>query len=111
MDYNPFLVLVIASFGNCTGVTINYFLGKNGINFILNKRKILGDDKLDYYNEKFKKYNNAIFLLAWLPIIGDPITIYAGIIKLKFSEFALYVYTTRILRYIVLYYFIETNFN
>lgn len=104
LKHNPVLVLIVASLGNCGGVTLNYFLGKKGVNFFLRRKAILTQEKLDYFNRKFNKYNNALFLLAWLPVIGDPITIYAGIIELRFQKFILYVFTGRIVRYIATYF-------
>ena len=108
VEHNPILILIVASLGNCSGVTINYFLGKKGVNFLLRKKFIFSQQKLDYLNIKFKKYNKAILLLAWLPFIGDPITIYAGIIEVRFREFVIYVFSGRVLRYIAIY-FITTE--
>ena len=102
MGYDPTLTILVASLGNCSGVTINYIVGRSGINYLLNKLKF-DEKKRDYYHEKFEKYDKYLLLAAWTPFLGDPITIYAGIAKLNFYVFALFVYTGRIVRYLIIY--------
>lgn len=108
LGYDPLLCIIIASLGNCTGVTINYLIGIRGINYFLNKLNF-NEEKRQYYHSKFIKYDKYLLLAAWLPIIGDPITIYAGIVRVRFVHFALIVYTARILRYIALYYLVANS--
>lgn len=95
-------LLLIASLGNCTGVTINYLLGLYGVKYFIDKVFKFDEIKMNKFNAKYKKYNYLFFLASWLPIIGDPITIYLGLVKCNFAKFALFVYTTRILRYVVI---------
>jgi membrane protein YqaA with SNARE-associated domain len=108
MGYDPFLCILVASLGNCAGVTINYLIGISGINFLLDKLNF-NKGKREYYHNKFIQYDKYLLLAAWLPIIGDPITIYAGIVRVRFITFALIVYTARILRYIIIYYLIASS--
>ena len=104
LNYDPLTLLLVASLGNCSGVTINYFLGKFGVSFFVVKICKFDQAKMDRYQEKFQKYNIFFLLSSWLPIIGDPITVYLGLIKYPFGKYALIVYTTRILRYIAIIY-------
>lgn len=105
MGYDPMLCLVIASLGNCSGVTINYFIGRSGISYLLKKINF-DENKSEYYHKKFQKYDNYLLLAAWTPILGDPITIYAGVVKVRFLTFTAIVYTGRVARYIVIYFLI-----
>ena len=102
LGYEPVLLLVVASFGNCIGVTINYFLGLYGVTYFIEKVCKFDQAKLDKYHTKFKKYNYLFLLASWLPLIGDPITVYLGIIKCNFAKFSLFVYSMRVIRYIVI---------
>lgn len=102
LGLDPFEVLFAASLGNCIGVTINYFLGLYGITYFIEKIFKFDDKKLHTYQDKYRKYNYLFLLASWLPIIGDPITLYLGIVKCNFVKFSLFVYTTRIIRYIVI---------
>lgn len=44
-------------------------------------------------------YGYYALLLSWLPIIGDPITLVAGLVRLKFVWFVLFAASLRVLRY------------
>ncbi len=107
LGYDPTTLLVVASLGNCTGVTINYFLGYYGVTYFIEKVFKFDDAKMQKFNTRYTKYNYLFLLISWLPIIGDPITIFLGIVKCNFAKFSLFVYTTRVIRYIVLIYFYQ----
>ncbi len=104
--YDPVTIIVVASLGNCLGVTFNYILGYYGLNKFIRyfgySRKIH-----NWIYKKTQKYHLFIYIFGWAPIIGDPITIYAGISKLKFSYFAIIIYGGRIIRYILIYSFLN----
>ena len=99
--YDPFTTLIVASAGNCLGVTFNYFIGFYGITKLLNKFGY--KEKMhNRISVKMEKYNYWIYFFGWLPVLGDPITIYAGVVKFRFSLFCLFIFTGRILRYIII---------
>ncbi|NOG46062.1 MAG: DedA family protein [Calditrichaeota bacterium] len=95
-------VLIWASLGNILGTVINYFIG------LLVGQKWL-DKKINKSTQKAyeiaHKYGWWSLLLSWLPIIGDPITIVAGVLRWNFLLFSIIVFTLRIARYYALIYF------
>ena len=105
-SFDKYLLLVVASFGNILGSSVNWYLGK--------KILIFKDKKWFPANEKqiakgeiyFKKYGIWSLLLAWVPIIGDPLTVVAGILRVKFFTFLLLVSISKISRYIFLIFII-----
>lgn len=106
LGFDPLMVLIVASGGNCLGATVNYFIGQSGITYLLDKINF-NDKKREHYQKKFQKYDKLLWFCSWMPIIGDPITVYAGVIKLRFIEFALWVYGGRIIRYVVILFLME----
>jgi len=89
--------LFLASSGNILAIIFNYFLG-----FWLYERtktKLLsskvGKKAYDYTH----KYGYFTLLLSWLPIIGDPITLVAGIVRLNFIYFVIIAGILRFARY------------
>ncbi|MDA9956049.1 hypothetical protein N9D06_01300 [Candidatus Pelagibacter sp.] len=46
-------------------------------------------------------------LFAWVPIIGDPLTLVAGLLRVKFIEFIILVTIGKVSRYIVIFYFLN----
>ena len=105
-SFDKYLLLVVASFGNILGSSVNWYLGKkilifkDKMWFPANERQIA---KGEIY---FKKYGIWSLLLAWVPIIGDPLTIVAGILRVKFFTFLLLVSISKISRYIFLIFII-----
>ncbi len=105
-SFNKYLLLVVASFGNIFGSSLNWYLGKKILIF-KNKRWFPANEKQITKSEiYFKKYGIWSLLLAWVPIIGDPLTIVAGILRVKFFTFLLLVSISKISRYIFLIFII-----
>lgn len=97
LGYPHALLLITATLGNTLGSIINYFLGLKGIAYFLNREKHL--EKARGY---FQRYGAWALLLCWVPIIGDPITLIAGILGYDVKKFIMIVFLTKGLRYIML---------
>ncbi len=98
--YNPTLLILFAASGNTLGSVINYFLGLKGIEFLIEK-KYANQKQLKNATDRFKKYGAYSLLLSWMPIIGDPITFVAGILKYDLKKFIVLVFVAKGVRYIV----------
>ncbi|WP_321313279.1 YqaA family protein [Halarcobacter sp.] len=99
--YNIYYLLFFATLGNTLGSVVNYFLGLKGEEF-LERKNLLKREKIDKYIKFFSKYGGVTLLLAWAPIIGDPITFIAGILKYDFKKFLLLVAISKFSRYLFL---------
>ena len=92
--------LLYASLGNCIAVLVNYGLGYflyQAMHTKIENSKI-GKKAYAYA----KKYGYFSLLLSPLPIIGDPITLAAGLIRLNVFYFVLITFSLRIFRYWVI---------
>lgn len=89
--------LLYASIGNCLAVLINYLLGF--FLFQLMHTKIDGSKVGKRAYALAHRYGYGALLLSALPIIGDPITIVSGLIRLHLFWFVLITFSLRILRY------------
>ncbi len=89
--------LLYASLGNCLAVLANYLLGF--FLYRLMHEKIhsskVGKKAYDFSH----KYGYFSLILSPLPIIGDPITIASGLIRLHLFWFILITFSLRIFRY------------
>ncbi len=95
-----YTALFYASFGNILAIIVNYFLGLwlyEKTKSKLNKSK-LGSKSL-FLGHKYGYYS---LVLSWLPIIGDPLTLVAGILRLNFFVFIVLAGSMRIARYFFL---------
>lgn len=97
-------LLVIASLGNISGSIVNWYLGKK-INLYQKKKWFpVSSDQLKKSEYYFQKYGLWSLLLSWVPIIGDPITLFAGILNVRFQIFVILVSISKISRYIFVLY-------
>ena len=105
-SFDKYLLLVVASYGNILGSSVNWYLGKKILIFKDKKWFPANERKIAKGEIYFKKYGIWSLLLAWVPIIGDPLTIVAGILRVKFFTFLLLVSISKISRYIFLIFII-----
>ena len=101
-DMPLFNALVFASSGNILAIGLNYYLGYFLYEKMHKKLQIskVGKKSLHYGH----RYGYGALLFSWLPIIGDPLTIVAGLVRLKFTYFILIAASLRIIRYIFISY-------
>ncbi|BAK71882.1 MAG: YqaA family protein [Arcobacter sp.] len=97
--YNIYLLLFFATLGNSLGSIINYFLGLKGEEYLIEK-KLLNEKYINISKKYFDKYGFITILFSWLPIIGDPITFVAGILKYDFKKFMILVVISKFSRYL-----------
>ncbi len=100
--FSPTQTVITATAGNYLGGCTTYFIGIYGSNFIINKLLRIGDRELVRAEKLYTRYGSWSLLLSWLPIIGDPLCLLAGIFKIKFIRFSLLVFSGKFLRYTVL---------
>ena len=105
-SFDKYLLLVVASFGNILGSSVNWYLGKKILIFKDKKWFPANERQISKGEIYFKKYGIWSLLLAWVPIIGDPLTVVAGILRVKFFTFLLLVSISKISRYIFLIFII-----
>lgn len=99
--YNVVLLLLFASLGNILGSFINYYLGLKGEEF-LEKKNYLNKEKIEKYKNLFAKYGAFSLLFSWLPLVGDPLTFIAGILKYDWKKFLILVSLAKFGRYLFL---------
>ncbi|WP_428023268.1 YqaA family protein [Arcobacter sp.] len=102
--YNLALLLFVATLGNSLGACLNYYFGLKGEEFLENKN-IISKMSLQKAKNFFDKYGAWSLLLSWVPIIGDPLTFIAGVLKYEFRYFLILVVLAKFSRYAVLAYF------
>ena len=99
--YNIYLLLFVATLGNSLGSCFNYYLGLKGEEF-LKKKSLVKPSYIDFSKKYFDKYGATLLLFSWLPIIGDPITFVAGVLKYNFKIFLFLVVLAKFSRYLFL---------
>ena len=101
-DYSPGLLITVASVGNVLGSVINWLLGRGIERFRDRPWFPASGGKLERAQRWYRRYGKWSLLLSWAPIIGDPLTVVAGVLREPFPMFLLLVTITKIGRYLVL---------
>jgi len=92
-----YTALSVASLGNILAIIVNYWFGY----WLYDKTKTklhsskVGKKSLDIGH----KYGYAALAFSWLPVIGDPLTLVAGVVRLNFVLFVVIAGLLRVMRY------------
>ena len=95
------LLVATASLGNVLGSVVNWYLGC-GIYRFTGKRWFPANAQLSRATSWYSRYGRWSLLLSWVPIIGDPLTVVAGIMREPLLRFLLIVGIAKTSRYIVI---------
>lgn len=99
---SPALLLLFATVGNVAGSIVNWFLGMFFMHFRDRKWFPVSARQIEKATNWYAKYGVWSLLLAWLPVIGDPLTLVAGIMRTRFVTFLILVSVGKFLRYLVI---------
>ena len=103
---SPVALVTIATLGNVLGSLANYALGYWASLKVIKKWLKISEDEFVRAEQRFRKYGLFSLCFAWVPIIGDPITVIAGILRIRLLWFVLLVTAGKLIRYIVVSYLV-----
>ncbi len=99
-NYSIAMLVLVASIANIAGSAMNWCLGRGLVRVRSRRWFPASEAQLSRATAWYAKYGLWSLLLSWVPFIGDPITIVAGILRTPFLSFILIVGFAKILRYI-----------
>lgn len=94
-------LLAVASVGNVLGAVINWLLGRYLEHFCHRRWFPLNERQLDRAQGWYRHYGHWSLLLSWMPFIGDPLTLAAGVMREPLWRFLLIVSLAKAGRYSV----------
>jgi len=106
-NYDNLFLLIAASFGNILGSVVNWILGFYSRNLSTKKWFPFKNEKIERSSKWFNKFGRWSLLFAWVPIIGDPLTVAAGLLRVRFIEFLILVSIGKVSRYLVIFYLLS----
>lgn len=95
------LLLAVAVVGNTLGSVINWALGRYLLHFRDRRWFPLSPAQFTRAETAFNRYGLWSLLFAWLPIVGDPLTLIAGALRVRFWPFLMLVAAGKTARYLV----------
>jgi membrane protein YqaA with SNARE-associated domain len=103
-NHSHYLLAVVATTGNVLGAVVNWFLGRYLLHFKERKWFPIKDKQLTKATKLYNKWGVWSLLFAWMPIIGDALTLVAGVFKANIWLFLLLVTIGKASRYMAVLY-------
>ena len=97
-----FALILVATVGNVLGSVLNWVLGLYAAKFQNRKWFPATPSQIKRAEKFYRKYGRYSLLLSWVPFIGDPITVIAGVLREPVLSFLILVTIAKSARYIVL---------
>jgi membrane protein YqaA with SNARE-associated domain len=95
------MLVTVATAGNVLGSVVNWLLGRYLIHFQDRRWFPIKRPLIDRATAWYQRWGFWSLLLAWVPFIGDPLTLVAGILRENFWVFLLLVTIGKAARYFV----------
>jgi len=99
-DYPVVLLVAVASAGNTLGAVVNWVLGRGIERFSDRPWFPVKPARLERATRWYHRYGRWSLLLSWAPIVGDPLTVVAGVLREPFVSFLILVTLAKTGRYI-----------
>jgi len=101
-SFQPEHVVAVATMGNYLGACTTYFVGLWGAVFLIKKVMRIDEASLAKAQMLYRRYGSWSLLFSWLPVIGDPLCLVGGALRINFILFSLLVFVGKLARYAVI---------
>ena len=101
-DYPTGWLLATASLGNILGAVLNWLLGRGLERFRDRRWFPVREERLEQARAWYHRWGRWSLLLSWAPVIGDPLTVAAGVLREPFWTFLIIAGGAKVLRYLAL---------
>ncbi|NDP48443.1 MAG: DedA family protein [Sulfuriferula multivorans] len=98
---DPVASVLTATAGNVLGSLITYAMGRFGREAV-QRRSEKADQHIARAERWFKRFGRPSLLLAWLPIVGDPLCLIVCVLHVGVSVFLVLVTVGKLARYAAL---------
>lgn len=98
-EKNFWVIWIVASLGNYLGAFANYAVGRWGGKWCLRRYFDTSPAALEKARRWYSHWGHPTLFFAWLPVIGDPLTVLAGILNVHPLLFTLWVLPGKAIRY------------
>jgi len=101
-DGNAWLLLAAATVGNVLGSLITYGMGRIGNEAVHHRWLRISEARMAQAERWFVRFGQPALLFAWLPVVGDPLCLVAGLLRAPLITFLLLVTIGKLARYLLL---------
>ncbi|RGP35743.1 YqaA family protein [Pseudotabrizicola alkalilacus] len=96
------LLVSVATAGNVLGSVVNWVMGRFLIRYSNRRWFPFSQTQMDNATRWYARWGRWSLLAAWVPVIGDPLTFVAGVLREPLWRFVLIVTLAKGGRYLVL---------
>lgn len=96
----PGSAVLVATAGNYLGACCTYGMGIWGSHFLISRVLRIDSSALGRAERWYRKYGSWSLLLSWLPLVGDPLCLVGGVLRVNFPLFSLLVFSGKLGRYL-----------
>lgn len=100
--FSPLLLWLVATLGNVSGSCLNWWLGMQALRFSDKRWYPVNPAQLSRAQTWFERWGKPAVLLSALPVVGDPLTVMAGVMRMRLPLFLLLIFLAKGGRYAVL---------
>ena len=99
---SPYVVVLIATVGNVLGSLITYGMGRLGNEAVHRRWLRMNEKDVSHAEGWFTRFGRPALLFAWLPVVGDPLCLVAGLLRCSLISFFVLVTVGKFARYSLL---------
>ncbi len=85
--FDAAVLWAVATVGNTLGAVVNWALGRFCRHWQDHRWFPVKPAELDRAGRWFARYGSWSLLFAWVPVVGDPLTVAAGLLRVNFGWF------------------------
>ena len=99
--YDPVMTVAVATFGNYLGAVVTSLIGIWGGSWLIEKVMRVSPQQQERAKGYYQRFGVYSLLFSWMPIIGDPLCLAGGVLRINFWMFSLLVAIGKLVRYAV----------
>ncbi len=100
---DPVWAVGLATAGNTLGALTTYLVGLYGGDYLIRKLLRIDAQARQRANRIYTRYGSWSLLFSWVPVIGDPLCLVGGLLKVRAARFALLVFSGKLARYLTVW--------
>ena len=103
-EHSLTVLIAVATLGNTLGAMTSWGIGRLiSIRYSADRLSKTAQQKAVV---RLQKYGSPILLLSWLPVVGDPLCVAAGWLRLHWLPSLLFISVGKLLRYLAVIYIV-----
>ena len=100
--YDPVSSVLTATAGNTLGACTTWLVGRYGGDWLLGRLFRISERQRQRAEAWYGRYGVLSLLFSWLPVVGDPLCLVGGLLKIRFPVFLVLAGAGKLIRYAVI---------